>query len=204
MGKEDEMFNIIFNMKFASKQMSKSAAASEKASEKEKLNVKKALEKGNPEAARIYAENAIRKRNEALNYLRLSSRLDAAASRVQTAMQMQTVTKTMKTSVKGMEKILSSMDPMRIAKVMDTFEQQVGTMDVNLGVMDAAFVSSSAGTVPIDQVDSLMDQVAADNNIDISEKLGGGVQSKISMPAQHQQVDEDDIAERLKNLQALS
>lgn len=204
MGKEDEMYDIIFNMKFASKQMNKSAAASEKASEKEKLMVKKALEKGNPEAARIYAENAIRKRNEALNYLRLSSRLDAAASRVQTAMQMQAVTKTMKTTVKGMDKILTSMDPMKIAKVMDTFEQQVGTMDVNLGVMDAAFVSSSAGTVPVNQVDSLMDQVAADNNIDISEKLGGGVQSKISMPAQHQQVDEDDITERLKNLQALS
>lgn len=203
MGKEDAMYDIIFNMKFASKQMNKSAAAAEKASEKEKLNVKKALEKGNPEAARIYAENAIRKRSEALNYLRLSSRLDAAASRVQTAMQMQTVSKTMKTTVKGMEKIISSMDPMKIAKVMDTFEQQVGTMDVNLGVMDAAFVSTSAGTVPVSDVDMLMDQVAADNNIDISEKLGGGVSNKIAMPAQHQQVDEDDITERLKNLQAL-
>ncbi|AYU82180.1 vesicular protein trafficking mediator [Leishmania donovani] len=204
MGKEDRMYDILFNMKFASKQMSKSAAVSEKAAEREKLNVKKALEKGNPEAARIYAENAIRKRNEGLNYLRLASRLDAASSRIQTAMQMKMVTKTMSTTVKGMDKILTSMDPMKIAKVMDAFEQQVGAMDVNLGTMDAAFESSSAGTVPVAQVDSLMEQLAAENNIDLSAKLGNGpLGSSIAMPARKQDVDEDDIAERLKALQAL-
>ncbi|TPP53676.1 Snf7 family protein [Leishmania donovani] len=198
------MYDILFNMKFASKQMSKSAAVSEKAAEREKLNVKKALEKGNPEAARIYAENAIRKRNEGLNYLRLASRLDAASSRIQTAMQMKMVTKTMSTTVKGMDKILTSMDPMKIAKVMDAFEQQVGAMDVNLGTMDAAFESSSAGTVPVAQVDSLMEQLAAENNIDLSAKLGNGpLGSSIAMPARKQDVDEDDIAERLKALQAL-
>lgn len=204
MGKEDKMYDILFNMKFASKQMTKSATASEKAAEREKLNIKKALEKGNPEAARIYAENAIRKRNEGLNYLRLASRLDAAASRIQTAMQMKMVTKTMSTTVKGMDKILTSMDPMKIAEVMDAFEQQVGAMDVNLGTMDAAFESSSAGTVPVAQVDSLMEQLAAENNIDLSTKLGNTpLGNSIAMPARKQDVSEDDIAERLKALQAL-
>ncbi|KAG5469115.1 hypothetical protein LSCM4_02512 [Leishmania orientalis] len=204
MGKEDRIYDILFNMKFASKQMTKSATASEKSAEREKLNVKKALEKGNPEAARIYAENAIRKRNESLNYLRLASRLDAASSRIQTAMQMQTVTKTMSTTVKGMDKILTSMDPMKIAKVMDAFERQVGTMDVSLGTMDAAFESSSAGTVPVTQVDSLMEQVAAENNIDLSAKLGNApLGSGIAMPERKHDVTEDDIAGRLKALQAL-
>ncbi|KAG5469473.1 hypothetical protein LSCM1_02694 [Leishmania martiniquensis] len=204
MGKEDRIYDILFNMRFASRQMTKSATASEKAAEREKLNVKTALEKGNPEAARIYAENAIRKRSESLNYLRLASRLDAAASRIQTAVQMQAVTKTMATTVKGMDKILTSMDPMRIAKVMDAFEQQVGTLDVSLGTMDAAFESSSAGTVPVTQVDSLMEQVAAENNIDLSAKLGSApLSSSISAPERRQEVTEDDIAERLKALQAL-
>ena len=43
------------------------------------------------EGARIYASNAIRKKNEALNLLRLSSRIDAVASRVQTAVTMRKV-----------------------------------------------------------------------------------------------------------------
>ena len=43
------------------------------------------------EGARIYASNAIRKKNESLNLLRLSSRIDAVASRVQTAVTMRKV-----------------------------------------------------------------------------------------------------------------
>ena len=45
-----------------------------------------ALAQGNIEGARIYAENAIRKKNEGLNYLRMAARVDAVTSRVQTAM----------------------------------------------------------------------------------------------------------------------
>lgn len=38
------------------------------------------------EGARIHAENAIRQKNQALNYLRMSARVDAVSSRVQTAL----------------------------------------------------------------------------------------------------------------------
>lgn len=43
------------------------------------------MEKGNRDGAAIHAQNAIRQKNEALNYLRLSSRIDAVAARVNTA-----------------------------------------------------------------------------------------------------------------------
>ncbi len=50
-----------------------------------------AIQKGNTECARIHAENAIRKKNEALNYMRMSSRIDAVSARVQTAVTMKKV-----------------------------------------------------------------------------------------------------------------
>lgn len=50
-----------------------------------------ALHQKNTECARVYAENAIRKKNEAVNLLRLSSRVDAVASKVQTAVTMKSV-----------------------------------------------------------------------------------------------------------------
>lgn len=50
-----------------------------------------ALAQGNTEGARIYASNVIRKKNESLNLLRLSSRIDAVASRVETAVTMKQV-----------------------------------------------------------------------------------------------------------------
>lgn len=55
------------------------------------LPVPQALQQGNTDGARIYASNAIRKKSEALNLLRLSSRIDAVASRVETAVTMRSV-----------------------------------------------------------------------------------------------------------------
>ena len=55
------------------------------------LSILKALQQKNIEGAKIYAENAIRKKNEGLNYLRLASRVDAVSSKVQSAMMMKQV-----------------------------------------------------------------------------------------------------------------
>jgi charged multivesicular body protein 1 len=41
------------------------------------------------DGAKIYAQNAIRKKNESLNYLRLGSRLDAVVSRLDQQAKMQ-------------------------------------------------------------------------------------------------------------------
>lgn len=53
--------------------------------------VSQALQQGNTEGARIYASNAIRKKTEYINLLRLASRIDAVASRVETAVTMRQV-----------------------------------------------------------------------------------------------------------------
>ena len=73
------------------KQLERMAKTAEKDEAKCRLQVKKALEKGNTEGARIYAENAIRKKNEGLNMLRLAGRISAVASRVQSALHMKEV-----------------------------------------------------------------------------------------------------------------
>lgn len=50
-----------------------------------------ALVSRNKETAQVYAENAIRKKNEGLNYLRMAARVDAVQAKVQTAMTMKDV-----------------------------------------------------------------------------------------------------------------
>lgn len=73
-------------MKFAAKELERNAKRCEKEEKIEKAKTKKAIQKGNTEVARIHAENAIRQKNQAVNYLRMSARVDAVASRVQTAL----------------------------------------------------------------------------------------------------------------------
>lgn len=43
------------------------------------------------EVARIHAENAIRQKNQSVNYLKMSARVEAVAARVQTAVTMNQV-----------------------------------------------------------------------------------------------------------------
>ena len=69
-----------------------------------------AIQKGNMEGAKIHAENAIRQKNQALNYRRMSARIDAVASRVQTAVTTRQVTNSMAGVVKSMESAMKSMN----------------------------------------------------------------------------------------------
>ena len=114
MGMEDQLFNL----KFTAKQLERQHKKCEKEEKKEKERVKKAIQKGDKETARIYAENAIRKHNEGVNFLRMSARVDAVASRVKTAITMKQVTKDMGGMVKTMDKALKSMN---LEKVRDVW-----------------------------------------------------------------------------------
>ena len=104
----DKLLDQIFNLKFTSKQLNKQSQKSSKEEKAERLKVKKAIEKGNLDGAKIYAQNAIRKKNESLNYLRLASRLDAVVSRLDTQAKMTSVNKSMAGIVKALDKSLAS------------------------------------------------------------------------------------------------
>lgn len=82
-------------MKFAVKELERNSKRCEKEEKQEKAKTKQAIQKGNMEVARIHAENAIRQKNQALNYLRMSARVDAVASKVQSAVTTRKVTNSM-------------------------------------------------------------------------------------------------------------
>ena len=69
------------------------------------MQVKKAIEKGNIDGAKIYAQNAIRKKTEALNYLRLASRLDAVVSRLDTQAKMNMINSSMSQIVRSLDRV---------------------------------------------------------------------------------------------------
>lgn len=85
----------LFNLKFATKELERNSKRCEKEEKAEKAKTKQAIQKGNMDVARIHAENAIRQKNQALNYLRMSARVDAVSSRVQSALTTRKVTSSM-------------------------------------------------------------------------------------------------------------
>ncbi|AIO02049.1 hypothetical protein LPMP_344270 [Leishmania panamensis] len=199
----DKLYDIQFQLKFTAKQFLKNASRCEKEQKQEMNKCKQAMEKNNMEGARIYAQNSIRKKNEALNHLRLSARMDAVVSRLDTAIKMKMVTKNMGQMVKGMDKVLQSMDTTKISKLMDTFEQQFETMDVTSAYMESAIGQSTAVTTPEDEVNNLMAQVADEHGLDIREQLNGDLQIKnanLTSQKEEKQVEEDELEAKFAQL----
>jgi len=193
----------LFNLKFTSKTLVRNSKKSEKNEKAQKSKLKQAIEKGNMEGARIYAQNAIREKNQALNYLRLSSRVDAVAARVETAVRMGDLTKSMSGVVKGMDKVLKTMDVEKISKTMESFEKQFENMDVRSAYMEGAIGNSTAGTTPADEVDTLMKMVAEENGLELGGMLdeAGVVSAKDPGVATTEQPAGNDLAARLAALQ---
>uniref|UniRef100_UPI00358EB022 charged multivesicular body protein 1a isoform X2 n=1 Tax=Myxine glutinosa TaxID=7769 RepID=UPI00358EB022 len=166
-----DMHDSLFQLKFTVKQLERLSKKSEKESKAEQAKVKKALQQKNIEVARIYAENAIRKKNEGLNWLRMASRVDAVASKVQTAVTMKAVTKSMGQATKSLDKALKSMDLQKVSIVMDKFEQQFQNLDVHTAVMEDSMSTATTLTTPLNQVDQLIQQVADENGLEIMDQL---------------------------------
>jgi charged multivesicular body protein 1 len=199
-----DLQNLQFNLKFSGKQFAKGSKKCEKEEKQAMTKCKQMMQKDNMEGAKIYAQDAIRKKNEALNMLRLSARMDAVASRLDTAIKMKMVAKSMGQMVKGMDKVLQGMNPDQISRLMDDFEQQFETMDVTADYMQNAIGQSVSTSTPDAEVTTLMSKVADEHGLDVKSKLGTGtVGSAMPAVAQAQKEDDDmdELTARLAKLQ---
>src|SRR6056300_1422066 len=110
---------------------------------------------------------------------------------------MNTVTKSMKGVVKGMDKGLASMDVDKISAIMDKFEQQFEDLDVKAAYMDQAMNATTANATPVDQLDQLEMMVADENNLELGEAFGDlGPVGKIKEP--ETKVEEEPVADDLE------
>lgn len=150
----------LFNLKFAVKELERNSKRCEKEEKQEKLKAKKAIQKGNMDVARIHAENAIRQKNQAVNYLRMSARVDAVASRVQSALTTRKVTSSMAGVVKAMDAAMKGMNLEKISSLMEKFESQFEDLDVQSSVMENTMSDTTTTSVPQGDVDNLLQQVA--------------------------------------------
>jgi charged multivesicular body protein 1 len=203
MGAKHTLEDDLITFRLTSKQMARSAKKCESNAAAQKEKVKKAIKDGNMEGARIYGQNAIREKNQALNFLRLGSRIDAVASRLETAIRMQQINKAMTQTVKGMSNAMKSMKVEQIASTMEEFAKSFEDMDVRSGYMESTMESSTSMTTPPEEVDNLLQMVADEAGLQISGQLdsAGPVGSGVKKEAAPAQVNEaDNLEKRLAEL----
>lgn len=194
------MDDMLFQLRFTTKQLERLSKKAEKEQKKEEAKIKKAIAQKNVEGARIYAENAIRKKNESLNYLRFAARVDGVSARVQTAVAMKGITKQMEGVTKALDKAMSSMDLEKVEQIMGKFEKQFEDIDVRTSTLENSMSSATTLSTPQDQVESLMKQIAEENDLDITEQLTDLNPTTASIRENTERKKEDDLSRRLQAL----
>lgn len=203
MGNKVSLENELVNLRITSKQMQRSAKKCEKNEKAAIEKLKKAIKEGNSDGARIYGQDAIREKNQALNYMKMASRVDAVASRIETAVRMGEVTKSMQGVTKGMSVGLQSMDIDKLSKTMDKFERQFEDLDVKAQYMDGAMNATTATATPAEQVDDLISMVADENNLELGDAFQeAGLVSKKQPEVEQPAAVTDDLEARLANLRS--
>ncbi|CDW55142.1 charged multivesicular body protein 1b [Trichuris trichiura] len=208
----------LFNLKFASKELMRNAKKCEKDEKAERAKLKLAIQRGNMDCAQIHAENAIRKRSEALNYMRMSSRIDAVAARVQTAHTTKKVTKSVAGVVKAMDSAMRSMNlekvcrqvaidlanklQLQISQLMDKFESEFANLDVQSATMENAMSATTTLNTPQVEVDRLMQQVAEEAGLELNMRLPSGQTSTVGVSSQAS-AEQDELSQRLAKLRQL-
>ncbi|KAM7072864.1 charged multivesicular body protein 1B2-like [Molossus nigricans] len=193
------MEKYLFNLKFAAKERNRNAKKCDNEEKAEKAKIKKAIQKGNTEVARIHVENAIRPwPNQAINFLRMSARADAVAAGVQTAVTMGKVTKSMTGIVKSMDATLRSVNLEKISALMDKFEHQFETLDVQTQQREDTMSSTTTLTTPQGQVDMLLQEMADEAGLDLSVELPQGQTGSAGTSVAS--TEQDELSQRLARL----
>uniref|UniRef100_A0A665WLG8 Charged multivesicular body protein 1b-2-like n=1 Tax=Echeneis naucrates TaxID=173247 RepID=A0A665WLG8_ECHNA len=139
----------LFNLKFAAKELQRN---SKKCDKEEKADKIKAIQKGDVEAARIHAENAIRQKHQSINFLRMS-----------------------------------------ISALMDKFENQYETLDVQTVQMEDTMGSTTTLTtpqLPRNDVDMLLHEMADEAGLDLNLELPSGQTSSLDSSVASTEQDE--------------
>mmetsp|Transcript_66849 Transcript_66849/g.131561 ORF Transcript_66849/g.131561 Transcript_66849/m.131561 type:complete len:207 (+) Transcript_66849:38-658(+) len=198
MGQKHSLEDDLIQFRLTSKQMQRSAKKCDKNMAMQKAKLTKAMKEGNMEGAKIYAQNVIREKNQSLNFLRLGSRIDAVASRLETAIRMQDVNKAMVMTVKGMSNAMKSMEVEQIASTMQDFEKNFEDMDVRSGYMESTMASTTSMTTPPEEVENLMKMTADEAGLEIASSMESAGSGAVQVNQQAAPAEKADPASELE------
>jgi charged multivesicular body protein 1 len=166
-----QLFDQIFELKYLMKQLNQHAKKCEAEEKVQKKKATAALEKNNMEIARTYASNAIRKKNEAINYVQLASRLDAVIARLDQQSTLTQVDASASGITKSINKLLSKVSSNKMASNMKEFSLAMGELDVATSTMEKAIGEQAASLHDEEGVNLLLEQLEDEHGMNLKQQF---------------------------------
>jgi len=163
--------DIIFRLKFTKKGLQRDIKKSETKMTSEINNVKNDIIKGDTMAAQIHSENAIRHKNQRINYMQFSSKIDALVCRLELAVQNGKLTDNIVDIAYGLESIYNDFSYKNIVDILGQFDTTFEDFDVMTGAMDSSIQETTKSQIPKEEVIGLMKYVADTHSLKVQESF---------------------------------
>jgi len=158
-GKKDpyaQLYDASFEMRMQAKSLEKEAQRARAKEQQERAKAKKFMDKGDMESAKMVAGEAIRFRNEGLNYSRMSAKMGAVSAKLDSAYRTQQVSAQIKQAVPSLKNALKQMEKSGISTNMADFEKVFEDLDVQVegvtGALDNVVGASSADSDAVSEL----------------------------------------------------
>lgn len=169
---EDELFDSMFEFKQQAKEFKRQSNIAAKEEAKAKEKVKKAIERGDMDSARLFADEAIRSKNQIHQYLVMSSKLEIVASKLSDAYKKQNLTQTMINLTQKMGVAMKGMNLVEMTEGMKNFEKIFDDLEIKTQVMTSSLENITGATAQDQKsVDNLIKNVAAEHNLKIQDEF---------------------------------
>lgn len=193
MGNRVSTEDQIFRLKLKIRELEKLSQRSELEEKKLIMDVKKAMEIGKLDIAKIHAEKCIRKKNEKINYLNLSNKLDVLVSRLETAHRCSSLVKDINLMLPVIQKINVETNPVKIGNDVHKLENLFEEINLTSDIIADTVQSTAAVTAPTEEVDELMSKIAEEHAIKLEGQIGNN-------PIFNKLEEMSNMSERIKNL----
>ena len=144
------------------------------------------------ENAKIFAENIIRNRKEAINLRRFGVKMGALAAKLESAHRTQEISTQIQQSVPMLQRCMKQMDSLGVAGSIGSFEQVFEDMDVKPGDMNAALDNIYSTSIDNGEVMDLLNQMRDQQTMEAGGEIATGA-GAIAAPAQPNAAQANDV-----------
>ena len=163
--------DTIFNLKFTKKSLERDIKKSETRVKTETLKVKDDIEKGDLVAARIHAENTIRHKNQRINYMKLSSKIDALICRLELSLKNGKLTDNIMNISYSLEKIQNDFSYNNVADILCKFDENFEDFDVMVDSMNNSIKETTSDQIPEEEVINLIKYVSDIHSLEVKNEF---------------------------------
>lgn len=161
----------IINLKLVSKRLARSQKKLENKEKQTERKIRGAMQKGDMQSARMYANDVVRSRKWARGYQSLTSKIDGLIFKLERTDAVQTLASEMKGVAKSLQAASGALDIAGMDDIVADMNESLENIEISSEMMEDSVDDLFSGDIEEGEVDNLLAEYGADIGISASAGL---------------------------------